>query len=508
MTSNTHPPTYTPATVLTAFWPDGVPKNFVGGEWVSAQGVTPTVDPSTEVQLAHAPDSSHADVTAAIDAAADVQTSWSGRTLLERAEALASFRTALAAEGEKLALLESIDSGNPLSSTRRDVSLAMTYLSVWPGFAHAHTGRMAAPVRDGFSYTLHRPYGVVGRIVAFNHPSLFAIAGMIMPLLAGNTVVIKASPQAPLGTLALGRLLHRSLPPGVVNLVGGGARAGEALVTDNRVKRLSFVGSLPTALAIQSQAAASGTIKHLSFELGGKNAMIVFPDVDLDDAVQAAFSGMSFTVSAGQSCQSTSRLLLHDTIAEDFLDRLARRMRSVKLGVAYAPGTDMGPLVSQAQLDRVDGFIHAGREAGATLLTGGNAPEGNGYFLEPTLFGDVTPDMTIAREEIFGPVVSALTWSTYEQMLQLANGVDLGLSAAIWTRDIGTAMRAAADVDAGYIWINDANRHYLGAPFGGVGNSGIGREEAAEEYPTYLETSAVNIKVPTRPTAPSGDRTW
>jgi betaine-aldehyde dehydrogenase len=243
-------------------------------------------------------------------------------------------------------------------------------------------------------------------------------------------------------------------------------------------------------------------VKHLSFELGGKNAMIVFPDVDLDAAVEAAFASMSFTVSAGQSCQSTSRLLLHDDIAGPFLEALAARMSAVRVGTAYAPDTDMGPLVSSAQLERVAGYVAGGRDAGARVLTGGRSPREPGYYFEPTLFDRVTPDMAIARDEIFGPVLSALTWSGYDEMLDLANGVDLGLSAAIWTRDIDTALRVAAEVQAGYIWVNDANRHYLGAPFGGVKNSGVGREETADEYATYLETSSVNVKVAPRPEIP------
>jgi acyl-CoA reductase-like NAD-dependent aldehyde dehydrogenase len=481
------------------FWPRGEAMNFVGGQWTSTQARVEVLDPSTARPFASAPDSDRAEVAAAVATAASSQPRWARLDLSERVDALTALRAALLAQGEQLALLESVDSGNPMSSTRRDVELAAKYLSVWPSYAYAFTGRMTSPVPDGFSYTLHKPYGVVGKIVAFNHPALFAIIGMIMPLLAGNTVVIKASPQAPLATLALGRFIAETLPAGVVNLVAGGAAAGDALVTHDRIKRLAFVGSLPTALTIQSRAAASGSLKHLSFELGGKNAMIVFPDADLDAAVEAAFAGMSFTVSAGQSCQSTSRLLLHDSIAEDFTASLADRMRAVRVGTAYHPDSDMGPLVSAAHLQRVQAFVASGRDAGARLVTGGTAPDAPGYFLNPTLFSDVTPDMDIARDEIFGPVLSTFGWSDYDQMLSMANGLNVGLSAAIWTRDIDLALRTAADVDAGYIWVNDANRHYLGAPFGGVKDSGTGREETAEEYATYLETSAVNVKVTTKP---------
>jgi betaine-aldehyde dehydrogenase len=403
-----------------------------------------------------------------------------------------------------LALLEAMDSGNPLSATRRDVSFGLRYLARWPSYAFAHAGRATTPVADGLSYTLSSPYGVVGRIVAFNHPSLFAVAGLIFPLLAGNTIVIKAAPQTPLGTLALGSLLQDSLPPGVVNLVAGGAETGDALVISPHVKRLSFVGSLPTALAIQSRLSVSGTVKHLSLELGGKNAMIVFPDVDLDAAVEAAVAGMSFAVSAGQSCQSTSRLLLHADIYESFVDRLSERMRALRVGVAYDPANQMGPLVSAEHLARVRGYVDSGLADGARLVTGGGTPTGltGGYYLEPTLFSDVRPGMRIAREEIFGPVVAALEWRDYDEMLAVANDVELGLSAAVWSRDIDAALRTAAAVDAGYVWVNDANRHYLGAPFGGVKNSGLGREESPEELLSYLETKSVNVRLPLRPDVP------
>jgi betaine-aldehyde dehydrogenase len=489
---------------LQAFWPDQQPRTFVGGQWCDPVASAPTDDPSTGLLLADAPVSSPAEVAAAVEAAAQAQPAWAAVGLEARAAALQEFAHRLRERGEELALLESMDSGNPMFATRRDVSFGLRYLSRWPSYAFAHAGRATTPVADGLSYTLSSPYGVVGRIVAFNHPSLFAVAGMIFPLLAGNTIVVKAAPQTPLGTLALGALLQDCLPPGTVNLIAGGAETGDALVTSPRVKRLSFVGSLPTALAIQSRLSVGGTVKHLSLELGGKNAMIIFPDVDLDAAVDAAVAGMSFAVSAGQSCQSTSRLLLHADIYEPFLDLLAARMSALRVGVAYDEAVDMGPLVSAAQLARVQSYVASGIDEGARLVTGGAAPAGlpPGHYLQPTLFADVEPGMRIAREEIFGPVVAALPWRDYDEMIALANDVELGLSAAVWSRDIDAALRTAADVQAGYVWVNDANRHYLGSPFGGVKNSGIGREESPEELLSYLETKSVNVRLPLRPDVP------
>jgi acyl-CoA reductase-like NAD-dependent aldehyde dehydrogenase len=211
---------------------------------------------------------------------------------------------------------------------------------------------------------------------------------------------------------------------------------------------------------------------------------------------------MSLTVSQGQSCQSTSRLLLHSSIYAAFLDRLAARLATLRIGVAYDEGVDMGPLVSAEHLDRVRGYVQTGLDEGARLMTGGRVPHqapSGGYYLEPTLFADVEPHMRVAQEEIFGPVIAALPWDSYDEMIRIANGIDLGLSAAVWSRDIDAALRTAHDVEAGYVWVNDANRHYLGAPFGGVKNSGVGREESAEELLSYLETKAVNVRVPVRP---------
>ncbi|MFF4773638.1 aldehyde dehydrogenase family protein [Microtetraspora fusca] len=495
------------AEALTRFWPDARPRSFVAGEWAASADAAPSYDPSTGEVLAEAPVASAAEVDAAVEAARLAQPAWSAAGLEARADALEGVAARLREHGEALALLDSADSGNPLPSTRRDVALALRYLKRWPSYAFALAGRATTPADDALSYTLRMPYGVVGKIIAFNHPTLFALGGMIFPLLAGNTVVIKAAPQTPLATLALGRILEGVLPPGVVNIVAGGADAGDALVTHPAVKRIAFTGSLPSALAIQSRLGARGRIKHLTTELGGKNAMVVFPDVDLDAAVDAAVAGMSFTISQGQSCQSTSRLLLHASIHDAFVARLAERLRRIRVGVAYDESVDMGPLVSREHLARVRAYVASGHGEGAALVTGGGVPDGvpeGGYYLEPTLFAEVTPRMRIATEEIFGPVVAAMEWSDYDEMVRLANDVDLGLSAAVWCRDIDLALRAAHDVEAGYVWVNDANRHFLGAPFGGVKNSGVGREECFDELLSYYETKAVNVRVP-RPSASTGE---
>lgn len=493
MTTTATTPSYDDA--LAAFWPERRPLNHVGGTWTETRKRSATVDPSTGAAYTDVPDSSRDEVDTAIAAAGAAQPTWAALTVSERAVHLSRFRELLAERGEDLALLESVDSGNPLASTRRDVGLALRYLEEWPGIALASTGRMTRPHADGISLVSFEPYGVVGKIIAFNHPSLFAIAGFIFPLLAGNTMVIKAAAQTPVATLALGALVAEAFPAGVVNIVAGGVEAGDAIVVHPRVKRIAFTGSDRTAVAIQARLSESGVVKHFSAELGGKNPFVICADADIDEAAAAAFAGLSFTVSAGQSCQSTARILVHSSVHDEVVERLAARMRSLSLGAAYAADTEMGPLVSAAQTASVLDHIASAVDEGATLVTGGSRVAADGYFVEPTLFTGVTSGMRVAREEIFGPVAIVQSWTTEEEVVALANDTDLGLSAAVWTRDIDRALRLSTAIRAGYVWVNDANRHYPGSPFGGMKGSGIGREESAEEFGSYSEAKSINIKV-------------
>lgn len=475
-------------------------KMLIGGRFVEAAdgAVAEVRDPSTGARLTTVPSAGAADVERAVAAARAAQPTWEALGVEGRAACFARFDELLTEHRERLAMLDAIDCGNPVRAMRIDVDLCHDYVRGWPSLAAAMAGDVIPASPGNLHYTAHRPYGVVGRITAFNHPLMFAATRPLPALIAGNTLVMKPSPDTSLSTLALGELLAEAFPPGVVNVVAGGADAGDALVTHPEVKRIAFTGSVPTGLLIQRRAAESGTVKHLSLELGGKNAMVVFPDVDVDEAVEGAIFGMNLDVCQGQSCGSNSRVLVHRRIYDEFVSTMAAKLAGYRVGVAYDEATDVGPLVTPAHRDRVAGYVESGVQEGATLVFGGDRPAGvpeGGNFLAPTLFADVRPEMRIAREEIFGPVIAVFLWDDYDAMIELANAVDLGLTASVWTNDLDVAHKTADRLEAGYVWVNDSTRHYFGTPFGGAKNSGIGREESPDELLSYLEQKVVHTRL-------------
>jgi acyl-CoA reductase-like NAD-dependent aldehyde dehydrogenase len=479
-------------------------RMMIGDEFVGvadhAGGALETLDPSTGEALASVPEGDAADIDRAVAAAHSAAPGWFELGLAGRSECFAKLSRLLVENRERLAVLDALDSGNPLRAMRVDVDICHEYLRVYPLLAAGLHGRVMNASKGGLHYTGATPYGVVGRILAFNHPMMFAVSRPLPALITGHCVVMKPAPQTPLSCLALGELYAEAFPPGVMNIVTGGAAAGEALVRHPQVKRIAFTGSVRTGLAIQGAAAASGHVKNVSLELGGKNAMIVFPDVDVATAVEAAVFGMNLSVCQGQSCGSNSRVFVHDRLHDDFVQALAARLDEFRVALAYSEDTDMGPLVSAAHLERVSGYVQSGQAEGARLVTGGGRPSeapAGGYFLRPTLFDRVAQSMTLAQEEIFGPVISVLRWSDYEAMIEQANAVEFGLTASVFTNDLTLAHRTADRLQAGYIWINDSTIHYVGTPFGGVKNSGIGREESEEELLSYLEQKVVHTKLGT-----------
>jgi betaine-aldehyde dehydrogenase len=449
------------------------------------------------VPLARVAAASAADTGAAVEAAHRAFAEWRRTAPLERAAMMKKAAAILRANAEELAMLDALNTGNPVAEMVSDARVAANSLEYFAGLVTEVKGSTIPMGENAFNYTLREPLGVVARIVAYNHPLMFAGMKIAAPVAAGNTVVLKGAEQAPLSALRMAELIGDVFPPGVLNVLAGGRECGQALASHPLVRKVTLIGSVPTGKAVMRTA--SDTLKQVLLELGGKNALIAFPDADVEKLIAGAVRGMNFTW-AGQSCGSTSRAFLHESIHDRVLDGIV-----ALVGTRHKPGlptdwkTTMGPLVSRAQLDKVLGFIQSGRDEGARLVTGGKRPDdpllANGFFVEPTVFADVKPSMRIAREEIFGPVLSVFRWRDEDELFAQVNGVEYGLTASIWTRDLATAHRAASRVEAGYVWINNAGPHFPGVPFGGYKQSGIGREESFDELLEFTQTKNVNVNL-------------
>ena len=472
---------------------------FWGGAWhgrADAQRLA-SINPSTGQVLAEVELASTADVDAAVASARQAFPAWAAMPPLERARRLREAASRIRAHAADLALLDAADCGNPVKAMLFDAEIAATQLEYFAGLVLEIKGETIPTGNGSLNYTRREPLGVVVRIYPFNHPFMFAAGKIAAPLAAGNTVVVKPPEQAPLSTLKLMELLADVFPPGVLNCVVGGREIGAALSTHPQVAAVGLIGSVPAGRAVLHAAADS--FKRTLLELGGKNAMVIYPDADLDRAVDGAVRGMNFTW-CGQSCGSTSRLFIHDSLHDVFVDKLVDLLgQRHRPGVATHMDTTMGALINQAQYDRCLSYIESARQEGARLVAGGKHPAdpalAKGFFIEPTVFTDVTADMKIAREEIFGPVLSVLRWRDESALFEAVNGLDLGLTASIWTRDLRTAHQAAARVQAGYVWINDCSSHFIGAPFGGYKQSGLGREESKDELFEFTQIKNVNVSM-------------
>ncbi|CAN7344746.1 aldehyde dehydrogenase family protein [Variovorax sp. LjRoot178] len=468
----------------------------IGGELAeSAGGWIETINPATGACIGKVPAGTADDVEQAVLAAEAAQVRWADLSVAQRAQAMNAFADAIAAHADDLLLLEVADSGNSITGMRGDIKACVDRIRYFAGLGYELQGSTIPGESDKLNLTVREPYGVVGRIAAFNHPLAMVVNGLAAALMAGNTAVVKPSEQCPLSATLLGEIANKALPRGVVNIVTGGAAVGSAIVRHPRVKRLSFVGSARTGMAIQ-RSAAEVAVKSLSLELGGKNPFIVFPDADLDKLADAAIVGMNF-IWQGQSCSSTSRLFVHDSVYDEVCERVARNAESLRVGDPFEESTQMGAIISADQRKRVEDYVSSAKAEGARLLTGGGRPEGaqfeRGFWYTPTVFADVTPEMKIAREEIFGPVLSILRWREVDEVVKTANSLDYGLTGAVWTRDISQALRTARRLQTGYIWINGVATGARALPFGGYKNSGIGRERGIEELYSYTEEKSMQI---------------
>jgi acyl-CoA reductase-like NAD-dependent aldehyde dehydrogenase len=472
---------------------------LVDGERVGAVSgaVLDVVSPATNQVIGQIPRCDERDVEAAVKAAKLAAPAWRAAEPQLRAAALLAFADKVAERGEELARLDSLDNGSPLHEMRNDIGLATSQVRYLAGLALEVRGRTMPETPGRLHYTMRQPFGVVARIIAFNHPLMFAATKIAAPLVAGNCVILKPSEFTSLSALAMAQDLARLFPPGVVQVLTGlGNEVGDALVRHPGIPRVAFIGSAATGRRIQASAATTA-VKTVTLELGGKNPIVVFPDADLDLAVEGAVRGMNFTWQ-GQSCGSTSRLLIHRDCYDDVITKVGERLAKMRPGSPLDPASDTGAIVTPQQLDKVLSYIEIGKSEQARLVTGGErltaGDLAQGNFVTPALFADVDPAGRLATEEIFGPVLAAIPFGSYDEAVAIANSVEYGLTASVFTRDLRTALAFSRDVDAGYVWVNETSRHFLGAPFGGVKNSGVGREEDLGEIESYTQLKSVNIR--------------
>ena len=472
-------------------------KMLIGGEWVESRSGNrmASVNPAYDEPIAQVPAGNGDDIQLAVAAGKAAFPAWSQLHVDERAKCCRRFGDALRDAAREFGMLDAIDSGNPFLAMVDDAKKGAALHDFFAGLGMEMKGQTIPTPGGGLDYTRPQPFGVVGRIIPFNHPISFA-AGKIAPaLIAGNSVILKPADQTPLSALWMGKLVREHFPPGVVNIVtGDGPTCGGALVAHKEVRRIAFTGSVETGRAITRAAG----IKTLSLELGGKNPLIVYPDVDIEKAAAAAVAGMNFTRSQGQSCGSNSRVFVHSRIKDRFLEAVLARTGKIVIGLPELESTQMGPVVTRRHYERVMGYIQAGRDEGARLVCGGGHAPGDalqkGCFVDVTIFDQVRHGMKIEREEIFGPVMSVISWDDERVMLQEVNDSDYGLCANIWTNDISTALRMADAVEAGYVWINGhGGKRFKGAPFGGFKDSGIGREHSIDELMSYAQVKNINV---------------
>ena len=473
-------------------------KLFIDGKWVdSVSGKTfDTLNPATEEVITSIAEGDSADIDLAVTAArkAFEDGPWGKTDARERGRILLRVMDLIEKNKDELALLETLDNGKPISeTTNADLPLVIDCLLYYAGWADKIHGE-TIPVRgEFFNYTLREPVGVVGQIIPWNFPLLMA-AWKIAPAIAcGNTVVLKPAEQTPLTALRLGEICQEAgLPDGVLNIVPGyGPTAGAALAEHMDVDKIAFTGEYTTGRIIMQ--AASKNLKRVSLELGGKSPNIVFADSDIDSAVAGAMTGIFFN--QGEVCCAGSRLFLERSIHDEFVDKLSSRASSLSVGNPEDAGTQMGAQVSKEQFDKILGYIDTGKQEGAKLVTGGERCGEKGYFIRPTIFDAVDNNMKIAREEIFGPVVSAITFDDVDDMVRQSNLSIYGLAAAVWTRDIKKAHRLARDLKAGTIWINTYNSFDAASPFGGFKQSGFGRELGIHALELYTQVKSIWINL-------------
>ncbi len=473
---------------------------LIDGEWRDASdGKTqPVVNPATEEVIAEVASATAEDVDAAVRAArAALEGPWGKMSARERGRLVYKLGERLMAQADDMARLETLHNGKPITESRHvEIPMAAECLQYFAGWADKVHGE-TVPVKGGqLVYTLREPVGVVAAIVPWNFPLLIAVWKVAPALAMGNTVILKPASQTPLTALALGEMATElGFPAGVLNVItGSGSTTGQAIVDHPGINKIAFTGDTSTGKGIMRSAA--DTLKHITLELGGKSPNIVFADADLDAAVRGATMGIFY--GKGEVCAAGSRLLVEASIKDEFLTKVAERTKKMVAGDPMNPKTRFGAISSKTQLERVLQYVETAKNEGATLLAGGERVDigtGKGYFMQPTVFGNVTVDMTIAKEEIFGPVLAAIEFADVDDAIEKANASIYGLASGVWTSDIKKAHYVASKLKAGTVWINTYNVYDTAAAFGGYKQSGFGREMSmhALEYYTQVKTVWVDL---------------
>lgn len=472
-------------------------RMFVGGQWcdAAAGGTFPTVDPATGRTIAEVPRGDSSDVDRAVAAAKAAAVDWQFTDAIARAALLRTLAGLVTEHADELARLEALDSGHYLAKAQELMGAIPLWLDYWAGLADKVGGRTIEVPGNKLSFTLLEPLGVTGHIIPWNYPLLILVRSVAPALALGNTCVVKPAEDTSLSALRFAELVAEAgFPTGVFNVVTGfGAEAGAALAAHPDVAGITFTGSTETGKTVAKLAADH--VAQVNLELGGKSPTIVFPDADLDDAVEATVQG--FCSHAGQVCVAGTRVFVHESIQDAFLAKLTARLDEARIGDTFADGTQMGPLVSQKQYDRVREYIEIGKSE-ATLHYGGGRPAGTdegGYFVEPTVFTGVTNDSRIGREEIFGPVAGVITWSSEDELVEACNDSIYGLFAVLFTRDITSALSTARRLQVGGVMINDWFGELPMTPHGGHKQSGTGREEGLEAVHGYTQVKHVTVNL-------------
>jgi len=475
-----------------------VTRLLINNEWMdSVEGRTfETLDPATGDVICRVAEADELDVDKAARAArkAFAEGPWPKMSAADRGRLLYKLADLIEAHADELARLESWDNGKPLSESRNaDLPLTIATYRYYAGWADKIQGRTIPIAGSYLCYTRHEPVGVVGQIIPWNFPLLMQAWKLAPALATGNTVVLKPAEQTPLTALRVGELiLEAGFPPGVINILPGlGPTAGAAIARHKDVDKVAFTGSTEVGHLIMEQAAKSN-LKRVTLELGGKSPNIVFADADLDAAIEGAHSGLFFN--QGQVCCAGSRLFVEEKCADEFVEKSVKRAQERVVGDPFDLATQQGPQVDEAQFEKVMGYIEAGSAEGARLRCGGRRIGDHGYFIEPTVFTGVGDQMRIAREEIFGPVMSILTFSSVDEVIRRANQTEYGLAAAVWTKDIGKAQAVVNGVRAGTVWVNCYDVFDPAAPFGGFKQSGMGRELGEYGLQQYTEVKTVILK--------------